>query len=152
VFDHRALLKLAMEIATPTQITEVALRRSASTTYYALFHFLMKLAADAICPEAGGSPDWVRVYRSLDHGPTSKRLHKVKEADQFPELISLRQIFADQLRIRHEADYNPGAFGETRISILNNIKQVAELIRRLDGLSNQQKLGIAVILLFEQRS
>src|SRR5437016_12616823 len=57
------------------------LRRSLSTTYYALFHALAKMCADELIGVTqSGSEAWVRVYRALEHGFAKNALSQIGRA------------------------------------------------------------------------
>ncbi len=102
---------------------QASLRRSVSTAYYALFHFLI----DASCKHLLGSGSGRRHVRELAsrafiHGkmqglckeftkpiPSSELLRPLWLKHRVPtcvELKELAEIFCDLQRDRHEADYN----------------------------------------------
>lgn len=70
------LLAIAEALTTQTgrpSLRQAALRRSASTAYYALFHALCTLCSDSLV--RWSRTDLVdRTYRSLDHGIARRRL------------------------------------------------------------------------------
>jgi hypothetical protein len=66
--DPRELLRQAHGLASVTGANQADLRRALSTTYYAVFHFCLTLAADMVCGKASRStPQNGFVYRSVDH-------------------------------------------------------------------------------------
>jgi uncharacterized protein (UPF0332 family) len=88
------------------------LRRSVSSSYYAMFHALARMCADSLvgAQEAKRSNKaWVEVYRGLGHSDSLKMCQRAHEKN-FPQPI---KDFADafkQLQAeRHRADYDPTA-------------------------------------------
>lgn len=89
---------------------QARLRRSVSSSYYAMFHALGRLCADSLVgtqPGKRSNKAWVEVYRGLEHGPCYNACKRAA-AVPFPQKI---KDFADafyQLQDdRHRADYDP---------------------------------------------
>jgi len=136
---HHDLLAQARHLANrePKRPKQASLRRSVSTSYYALFHLLTDSAVRRLvqgrervplqnCLRRGFSNSTMkRVARQFASGSLSP---KIKPAlNNFtlqPELVSVAQTFADLQEHRHEADYNIGRGPFTRIEALGLILDV----------------------------
>ncbi len=85
------------------------LRRAISTAYYAVFHALCRMCADAL---VGMSRDarnaWQQVYRAVEHGCTKDRCQDRVIKNEFPSETRLFcAIFLQLQEKRHAADYDP---------------------------------------------
>ena len=74
---------------------QVDLRRSISTSYYALFHGLAEPAA------------WSRVYRDLNHLTAKKACSRPELQGCSQELARFLMAFPTLQELRHQADYDP---------------------------------------------
>ncbi|WP_188673482.1 hypothetical protein [Neptunicoccus cionae] len=103
-------LAVAKRLASTKRPSQAEIRRSISSSYYALFHALARTCANSLVgrtPSQRPNKAWVEVYRGLTHGICRKACedaHKVA----FPDCI---QKFADEFHqlqeLRHKADYDP---------------------------------------------
>jgi hypothetical protein len=150
VHHYRQLLSVALELAASPDPSEAMLRRSMSTLYYAAFHRLMQLTADALAPMRSGDPVWSRAYRALDHAPTRAKVRTL--AGQYDAFKSLGQVYDDLFRGRQTADYDPAPFSESQSSIVTLIREVVGAIQNLEKLTPSQRLEIAVELAFSRRT
>lgn len=103
-------LAVARRLATTKRPSQSEIRRSISSSYYAVFHALARSCANALVgktPSKRPNKAWVEVYRGLNHGICEKACQQANKVN-FPDCI---QEFADafgQLQaIRHKADYDP---------------------------------------------
>ena len=86
------------------------LRRSISTSYYALFHGLAELAAGrlvGITSAAQKSTAWSRVYRDLNHLTVKKACSRPELQVCSQELARFLMAFPTGQEVRHQADYDP---------------------------------------------
>ena len=74
---------------------QVDLRRSISTSYYALFHGLTEPAA------------WSRVYRDLNHLTAKKACSRTELQGCSQELARFLMAFPTLQELRHQANYDP---------------------------------------------
>lgn len=88
------------------------MRRSVSSSYYAMFHALARLCADSLVgtqPAKRSNKAWVEVYRGLGHSDSLKMCKRAHQKS-FPQSI---KDFADSFQLlqaeRHRADYDPTA-------------------------------------------
>ena len=102
---------------------QIDLRRAISAAYYALFHCLLRAAADDLVgatARARRSSSYTLTYRAFDHSvmlrtcedalkPTlPDRLKVFLGASKFPKEIQYAaQVFVDLQGLRHRADYDP---------------------------------------------
>lgn len=105
-------------IATARQLAHVHqrrprqadLRRSISTSYYALFHGLAELAAIRLVGRSSAaqkSAAWSRVYRVLNHLPAKKACSRQELQGCSQELARFLMAFPRLQELRHLADYDP---------------------------------------------
>jgi hypothetical protein len=86
------------------------LRRSISTSYYALFHGLAELAAGRLVGStstAQKSAAWSRVYRDLNHLAAKKACSRPDLQGCSQELARFLMAFPHLQELRHQADYDP---------------------------------------------
>lgn len=92
--------------------TQAAIRRSISTSYYALFTRTSLLVADTLAKGAAKAvptEGWVRAHRCLNHGEIKKEAKILSNSN----CILAFTIWADAIltlqEARHRADYDPTA-------------------------------------------
>lgn len=149
------LIRTAEELASSadSKPRQSNLRRSASTTYYALFHFLARGCADMLIGGAGAvrsKSAWRQVYRSLDHSEARKAcLNKIIE--KFPQQIQDFAIcFAALQEKRHRADYDP--YQRVRKSeVLSDIAQAVSVMSRFNAAPVKDRRAFAAFILFKTR-
>ena len=123
--DPHELIRHANRLIRPTRGApkQIDLRRAISAAYYALFHCLLRAAADDLVgatAKARRSSSYTLIYRAFDHSvmlrtcedalkPTlPERLKAVLGASSFPKEIQYAaQVFMDLQGLRQVADYNP---------------------------------------------
>ncbi len=129
------------------------LRRAVSTAYYALFHALCRLCADALVGTGSNrnQPAWKQVYRALEHGSCKKRCASRLIQESFPDAIQhFCEVFVQLQDKRHEADYAPEACF-TLSNVEQDIFYAEEAIRALSSLAMQDKKSFAIWVLLRQR-
>lgn len=124
-------------------VRQVDLRRAISSSYYALFHFVLTAAADEFIGATFRTSSRYRlVYRSVDHRVLKVLCEEVKKANPGgrlgryfpvggfdPKLVTFARIALDLQERRHGADYDPGLrFGAaaTRLEIDAAERAIAE--------------------------
>ena len=86
------------------------LRRSISTSYYALFHGLAEMAAGRLVGSTSAaqkSAAWSRVYRDLNHLTAKKACSRPELQGCSQELARFLMAFPTLQELRHQADYGP---------------------------------------------
>jgi hypothetical protein len=158
--DPEHLLEQAESLAVRTPARQADLRRAISTSYYAVFHFILTSAADLVVgPAKQSTPQYSLVYRSVDHSRL-RQLCKDLTAKQLPPaLIPFGTLgtIADFARIAinlHElriiADYDPQRDftpDEVRLEI-SNARRGIEWFKQ--GPKEQQETFL-LLLLFKPR-
>ena len=88
------LLEQAPELIERNPGSSAAKRRAVGTAYYATFHAIMQLCADAILPNSDiASAEFGRVYRRIDHGPLKLVSRLGTLADQDRRTLALHLLF-----------------------------------------------------------
>lgn len=108
---HDELLQTAVRLGRDGE-TGADFRRSVSTSYYSLFHWLAGFCADTL---AGKSPArrsqraWRHVYRRLAHRHARERCNDLKrDSRDFPEpILKFAEEFVTLQEKRELADYDP---------------------------------------------
>jgi uncharacterized protein (UPF0332 family) len=99
------------------------LRRSISSSYYALFHGLAEPAA------------WSRVYRDLNHLTAKKACSRPELQDCSQELARFLMAFPTLQELRHQADYDP----RVRFKQEEALSAAEDAERALTGLQAAQR-------------
>lgn len=110
-------LAVAKRLARTKKPTQSELRRSISSSYYAVFHALARTCANSLVgktPSRRPNKAWVEVYRGLNHGICQRSCEQASKVN-FPDCI---KEFADNFHqlqsYRQKADYDPAIrFGKT---------------------------------------
>lgn len=140
---------------------ETDLRRSISTTYYALFHCLANCCADTVVGGVGSNrsrPAWNQAYRALEHGLTRRRCDNLNMMARFPaDIQKFGESFVFMQRLRHLADYDPDAKGTwdlplSRSAILQIIGDVEGAIRNFNRVPIPDRRAFAVYVLLAVRN
>jgi uncharacterized protein (UPF0332 family) len=153
----RTLLESARKKGRPRQAD---LRRAISTAYYAVFHALCALVADAL---VGGSrsarPDraWRQAYRALQHGAARDRLWAIvarsdlSTREGYPASVGqVTAAFSDLQDQRHDADYDPGrSFSAAEADAM--IARAEAAIEALATLTSPDRTALATWLVLPSR-
>lgn len=128
-------------------------RRAVSTAYYAVFHTIAGLCAEAVLPGRGGadgSQEFERVYRTLEHGSLKSEFTRspLKDNAQINKIGSLVVRLQSE---RHRADYLPPKrlynFEEAS-KLIESAEAAITLLKNLDA---RDRRILAVTLLFKNR-
>jgi hypothetical protein len=149
------LLRIAEDLAGQGgagRPNQAYLRRSLSTTYYALFHALAKLCADELIgvTKARTEP-WVRVYRALDHGSAKDALKQKLVQSLDPAAKTYADVFIELQEKRHTADYDPRRFPFGRNVTRGYVQQARTAITALNALSGEHRRILATTVLLKSR-
>lgn len=130
-------------------------RRAVSTAYYAVFHALAKLCADYVTRSASRSTtEYLRVYRSLDHGPLKAAFGQSPLKDN-RALSRLGAIVVRLQAERHRADYLPPVVGVfSRDAALELVDLAREAVAELENIKpqNEECRTLVTCLLFKERA
>ncbi len=126
---HDDLLKQALQLVhkEPRKPKQASLRRSVSTAYYALFHFLI----DETIANWSRISSRQQLVRAFDHRPMKTAANRILNTRDFPftgenpiVVIRLRMVaktFSQLQEKRHTADYDNTIFW-TRTQALTEVK------------------------------
>jgi len=167
MIDGRELLALAEALRflpkSGKTAKQISLRRAVSSAYYALFHFMVDLAACEIAGTDRRSPEYRLVYRNFQHGEMKQAckqaanglpedLKKVLHLEAFDTKIrSCAALFVELQKLRHDADYDPGA----RITVADTrscIDKARTAIENLTSASRKQRRYFLLMLHFRART
>lgn len=134
------------------------LRRSISTTYYALYHCLCNNCADCVVSRTGDYPKnaWKRAYRAMSHGfaksvCNSKERKRREILERFPPPIQdfANQFYSMQVK-RHQADYDPFFITE-KSSVINDIAISRKVIEDFEAVPKSDRQAFTTLVLFKDR-
>ncbi|QUJ76247.1 hypothetical protein KDD17_15285 [Sulfitobacter albidus] len=104
-------LAVAKRLSTTKRPTQSEIRRSISSSYYAVFHALARTCANSLVgktPSKRPNKAWVEVYRGLSHTVCQKACAQANKV-AFPDCIhNFADNFQQLQELRHKADYDPG--------------------------------------------
>ena len=146
-------LAVAKRLASTKRPTQSELRRSISSSYYAVFHALARTCANALVgktPSRRPNKAWVEVYRGLNHGICKKSCKQASNVN-FPDSI---KEFADNFlqlqEARHRADYDPKCrFGKTDAETWYQIAKLS--IESLRSANNYDKRAFSAWVLISSQ-
>ena len=138
--------------------SQVALRRSLSTVYYAMFHTLAKNGADLLVGTTDVSRSihaWRQTYRGLEHGRVKSACRKLGVMEKFPPSIQkFGDFFVEMQKVRHSADYDPYAEFEeplTKFFVERRINRAEKIIGDFNAAHKKDRKAFAVYVLFKIR-
>ena len=146
------LLKVADNLLVGS-VTLTMGRRAVSTAYYAVFHSLARLCAEELLgtAEPSDSPQYVRVYRALDHGS----LKAAFKASPLSEITTIKAIGSRAVELQSErirADYMPRTPKMYSLQQCLDIVQSAHTtVNAINKLAQSERRILAVHLLFKNR-
>ena len=154
MIDPLSLLTTALRLAS-TNPTDTDIRRSISTSYYALFHHAcVQMGKIVLRPSRGGyTRAWVQAFRHLDHSTARQRCTEVfSTSKEFPAgrgfpsgIVEFAKLLVDLQEKRHAADYDPLA-KLTRADAIGVIREAAKSITAFDGEPAEAQRAFVVFL------
>jgi uncharacterized protein (UPF0332 family) len=140
------------------------LRRAISATYYAIFHFTARAAADSVVPvNKRSASQYTRIYRGIDHR-SLRELCKAISGTNLPakyaahapptgfgpNVYDFATAVLDLQEKRHLADYDP-QFRVTKSDALLTISTARTALSRFDSAPPDQQQAFLSLLLFPPR-
>jgi hypothetical protein len=146
-------LGLADELIAAHPRSSGAKRRAVSTAYYAAFHALLKVCADALGPDLErDSDEYARLYRALDHGPLKNAFQISGPLRTVESLRRLGSLIVPLQSARMQADYAPPRVGFYQTAEASDfVAQAREIVALIAGLSREERAILAVHLIFKDR-
>lgn len=134
--------------------SQAILRRSVSTTYYALFHTLARCGADLLVGGSGARRSeeaWRQVYRGLEHRRAKDACSKGQILRKFPKPVEdFGNLFAQMQEKRHKADYDPHAkFAKSSVCL--DIDLTEKVMADFEAVAKSDKRAFAAYVLFKLR-
>jgi uncharacterized protein (UPF0332 family) len=146
-----AKVLLKAEKGKPSQVN---LRRSISTAYYAMFHCLARQSADLLVgvgASGKSKPAWRQVYRALEHKAASNAC-KDNIINKFPDSITdFANLFIAMQEKRHSADYDPFV-SFTRSEVIQDIATIELAISNFEKESTKDRRAFCAFILFKKRA
>jgi len=145
------LMALAEELAEKSGRSLTLKRRAVSTAYYAVFHALAGLCADELLGRIDSrSPEYIRVYRSLEHGT----LKIAFNAAPLNRVATLQKIGSSVVELQSErirSDYLPSQALYTKDKCRALVELAKSAIAAIAVLPQTDRRSLAVFLLFKNR-
>ncbi|MFZ3033516.1 MAG: hypothetical protein WA138_05845 [Parvibaculum sp.] len=168
MIDPQNLLSISNELTTTNgrgAPQQAKLRRAISTSYYALFHFLIRNATDLLVgPTQRNTPRYGIIYRSFEHAQMRTVSENVSKSNMpaaytralgtvsFGNKIrSCAATFVELQALRHEADYDPAkrvALTDAKATIAN----AKQAMSNFDAASTDEKNLFLTMLGFKLRA
>lgn len=133
--------------------SQANLRRATSSAYYAMFHALCEVCANAFL--GGKTPErceraWVQTYRAVDHGKALKACELCVKAEyHFPQQIrDFASYFVTMQSLRHKADYDPVTEFNRR-QTATYVEGASNAIAALENAPQKHKKAFAAFVLLK---
>jgi hypothetical protein len=167
VLNPEHLLEQAARFAghpSPERARQADLRRAISSSYYAVFHFLLTEAADLHVGVKNRSfPRYALVYRSVDHKALEKLCSEAKK-DQLPakfakyvpasglgpDIRAFASVVLDLQQKRQLADYDP-LYSASTSEVHLAVEAARSAIERFRNAPLSQRKAFLALLLFSPR-
>jgi len=160
--DPSALLAQAETLYT-NSANETDIRRVVSTAYYAVFHYMLRAAADLVIGRANrGTFRYNLAYCNVEHKRVKTLCGHIRQRNidiqpytppgGFGEIVSFAELVLNLREERHRADYHPepsARFDDARTQ--QAISDAWEAIRKFEAATVEQREAFLTLLLFEPR-
>lgn len=148
----------------PTPPTDAHLRKAVSSAYYALFHTVLRAAAERFMgPGQERSPAYTILYRSFDHGEMRRVCEAIKASTlsrKYQDALG-RTVLGTDIRefaalfpllqdARHTADYDPRArFVVSDVATL--LREVERAIEAFHAAPPAERTDVLALLMVRAR-
>jgi hypothetical protein len=141
------LLALANELAERED--GAARRRAVSTAYYAAFHAVCEMMAEALVGDRT-SPLFEKVYRHVDHKVVDKKRTFGTDGENAELIETVRTALVNLRQRRELADYSPSADDEDFAEDARGSVQAArEIIRTIQAIDPSQRHALALNVILD---
>lgn len=158
--EPEPLLNLARALAAGTtgnrgRPSQTELKTAVNRTYYALFHTLANITADAVMGQAARrakDPAWTQTARGLDHSTAKQECNRISSQNLLtPGARLFARTFSSAQTNRHEADYNDHS-RFTRAQVVRWIDEAEQAILTLNAETTQTRRSLATMAMHRQRT
>ena len=126
------------------------LRFAVICAYYAVFHCLCRMCADALtgvnCSKAVTQRGWIEVYRFLGHNNAREACRKIRTRNPTDALQSFADWFVTLQKARESANYPPEGL-TTLLEVVRIVESAEHSIGLIDQLSKEERADFAIFLL-----
>lgn len=167
MIESKRLLVISDELISrskPGAPSQTSLRRAVSTAYYALFHHIIRSAANTLVgAKHRKTPRYALIYRSFEHMKMRKVSELVDKPNlgekakkalgmnaPLPDIRDIATAFATLQQRRHWADYDPA--GSISRSDAHDLVEQADLaMKKLDGLPVEDRKNLLIFMMTSSR-
>ena len=131
-----------------------SIRRSVSTSYYAMFHALAARNAECLISTPQGELGdyaWLRAYCGLDHREARRNLKQGRHLFSPPQVQRFIDTFGELQDARHAADYDLSR-AITLSEAVNWIDPAETAIRDIVQVNRSERSAMAIQALIKRRS
>jgi len=137
------ILILAEELAGREQ--PAAKRRAISTAYYAAFHALCELVADAFIPDRK-SKMYERIYRHIEHSAVNNPdVFRISDRDS-QTFGNVRDSFLNLRQSREIADYSPRS-NDAPLDAAFAVAEARNIVELLRSIQSEDRYNLALNIL-----
>jgi hypothetical protein len=152
---HDNTLNVAESLLTGESFGGAAFRRAVSSAYYSLFQRLSALCASRLSGQNGGSEEYLRLYRVLEHKQVRTALNKsVFKADlgvRFEQLQDVRQWADYSIAPHPDPDLSAAGRGFSASEARIYVGRAREALHFVNSLDDTAQLKLAVLLIVRDR-
>lgn len=155
LIEPKRILRIAKLLCSEVGLAESeqeSLRFAVICAYYAVFHSLCKMCANAFAGDSalnsGSERGWIEVYRFLGHTATNEACKRIKTRFNSVGILSFAYSFTILQQARELANYTPE--GEADASeVFSLIEFAEEGIEIIENLSAEEKVDFAIFLMMK---
>ena len=152
VVQPERMLRISRHLCSEIGIAESeqeSLRFAVVCAYYAVFHGLCRMCADALAgdetEQRGSERGWLEVYRFLSHTAAREACNRIKTRFNSHVIYKFAKAFTGLQKARELANYS--ADGETDVDEVSTIVEFAAgCVELLNDLSKQERVEFAIFL------
>ena len=152
---HDNTLELAESLLKGERFGEAAVRRAASSAYYALFQGLSSLCASRLSGQKPGSEEYLRLFRALEHrqvrASLSKSIYKVELGARFDRLQDARHWADYSIAPHPEPDLSSAGRGFSPGEAQACVDMARDALQFIDSLDSNAQLKLAILLIIRDR-
>ena len=157
--EPQEMLRIARELASGGsdprgRPRQADLKTAVNRTYYALFHTLAIIAADAAIRKRARTrkdPAWTHTARALDHRTARIECRRIDSQGLLSEGVRrFAQVFVKMQELRHDADYDDYS-RFTRVQVIYWIEEAERAIATVEREPQEMQRALAVMTMHRRR-